>query len=1044
MSDGLTDDIKKDFVNELKDYIPLLRDKADKLNRLSPEASDTNLTELHRLVHAIRGASALIKLNNLSEVASELETIIEAIISDRLDFDATVFSAITNTIDYFDDYAKAVPCDDAISPVSRADILAKLRDISSLASTDDGQDMLSQLLKAADQNEDNSHLVFNANDLSFDDIDGQHDHLALTEDELADVVGHIPKKETQSNADTIPIDFEMPSPQSGASVESESIDLPQAELLEGFYQESEDHFQDLGSVISELEDRIKTTTAIKAQDKERLRLIRRSVHTVKGAAAVVKLKPIASWGHEFENVLDWLYEKASVLSPDAIKVIANATDIFENLVTDPEKVDPQHMEMLRLEFKRLIASGTDDGEQPCQTSIDMTSSKPADVIEMLLPPEENQGVPLKSVERKIDMDTPTLPPDIVKTMRVDLAKVKSLANIGGELTIALSAFDQDMDDLGSMIGEIDRTHFRLKNTARDLELGYEGKAIGKVDIAGPISENMDGTTDGGAEKFSEFDLLELDRYSELSLIIRSLSETAADAGTISQQLSRIHSGFKGYLHHLHILLSELNEKTMRMRMTPMSAISNRMRRTVRETASQLNKKVRLTLEGEHIELDKLVWDKLADPLMHLLRNAVDHGVESKTARRNAGKPETSDIRIQAAHQGNQVVLRISDDGPGIDYDAIRSATIAPDTVDNESDITQEELTDMIFQPGFSTRRTISEVSGRGMGLDVVKENIHELKGNVTVEKSDKDAGTTFLIKLPLTMAVIKALIFDIRGRRYATALYDIKEILRVNPKDLTPQGDKTIYVGGRRLPYYNLSGILGESAPDHQSPDLTQWPLLLIIEKETWQGAVAIDRMYSQRDIVIKNLGNHLGQVKGIAGATVMGDGKVVPILNFEELIRTEIDRPARPLRLKPKTKIQKPLEIMVVDDSVTIRNVVSRLMKRQGWKVLTAKDGVEAIEILYTRKPDVIILDIEMPRMNGYEFMSSIRAQEEFNDLPVIMHTSRASKKHRKKAKSLGVNGFVTKPYEEEYFITLVKELGGKNTGDRKDSELPSDCPSG
>jgi chemosensory pili system protein ChpA (sensor histidine kinase/response regulator) len=615
-------------------------------------------------------------------------------------------------------------------------------------------------------------------------------------------------------------------------------------------------------------------------------------------------------------------------------------------------------------------------------------------------------------------------------MRVDLAKVKSLVNIGGELTIALSAFDQDMDDLGSMIGEIDRTHFRLKNSARDLELGYEGKAIEKVDIAGPLSENPDGFMDGEPENLSEFDLLELDRYSELSLIIRSLSETAADTGTISQQLSRIHSGFKGYLHHLRILLSELNEKTMRMRMTPMSSISNRMRRTVRETASQLNKKVHLTLKGEHIELDKLVWDKLAAPLMHLLRNAVDHGVESRAARRKAGKPETADIRLQAAYQGNQVVIRISDDGPGIDYDAIANATIAPDSVKNESDITQKELTDMIFQPGFSTRHTISEVSGRGVGLDVVKENILGLKGSVIVEASEKDAGTTFLIKLPITMAVIKALIFDIRGRRYATSLYDIKEILRVNPKDLAPQGDKTIYVSGRRLPYYDLSDILDESGPNQHTGDMTQWPLLLIIEKETWQGAVAIDRMYSQRDIVIKNLGNHLGQVKGIAGATVMGDGKVVPILNIEELVRVETDRPARPFRLKPKANIQKPLEIMVVDDSVTIRNVVSRLMKRQGWKVVTAKDGMEAIEALYARQPDVIILDVEMPRMNGYEFMSSIRAQEKFNNLPVIMHTSRASKKHREKAKALGVNGFVTKPYEEKDFIALVKELG------RKDSE--------
>ena len=277
------------------------------------------------------------------------------------------------------------------------------------------------------------------------------------------------------------------------------------------------------------------------------------------------------------------------------------------------------------------------------------------------------------------------------------------------------------------------------------------------------------------------------------------------------------------------------------------------------------------------------------------------------------------------------------------------------------------------------------------------------------------------------MAVINALLFDIAGKRYATALYDIKEILRVNPKDIETQGKKTLNIGGRRIAYYNLSQILGEPDFEPAPGNAALWPLLLIIEKESWQGAVAIDRIYSQRDIVVKNLGTHLGHVEGIAGATVMGDGQVVPILNLEELLRTETGRTHQPHRLRHKERIQRPLEIMVVDDSVAIRNVVSHLMQRQGWKVITAKDGLEAIEVLHTWQPDLIILDIEMPRMNGYEFMRSIRAQQKFKDLPVIMHTSRGSKKHREKAESLGVDAFVTKPYEEETFIALIKDLSRK-----------------
>jgi chemosensory pili system protein ChpA (sensor histidine kinase/response regulator) len=955
MPGTLCDDINIDFVNELKDYIPLMRDKVDRINGLSPEASKTHLTELHRLVHAIRGASALLKLNNLSKVASEFESIVEEIINNRLIFDPAIFDAVTNTIEYFDAYTQEDPCNDAFNQDLRADVLDSLHDIRKRASSNDEHNFLSQFLEVDISNEPESSVP------------------------------------------------------------------PQDELLESFYQEAEDHFQDLGRAIGRLEKRIGAPTTMGPDDKELLRLIRRSIHTVKGAAAVVKLKPIALWGHEFENLLDWLYEEADLLTPDDIKIVADAADMLERFVSDPQNIDPEQVVQLKKKLEQIIGSKPGEGNvnenEPASTSAELGEERL---------PDDNQRDTGAGGDESDALKAPSPSLDHTKTMRIDLAKVASLVNLGGELTIALSAFDQDMDGLGNLIGEIDRTQSRLKKTARDLELGYELKAIGRTDTTASLSDPP-ATIGEATAAFSEFDLLELDRYSELNLIIRSLGETAVDAGTISHHLSKIHSGFKGFLHHLKILLSDLNAKTMRMRMTPMSSITHRMRRTVRETATQLGKKVQLTIQGEHVELDKMVWDKLADPLMHLLRNAVDHGIESQAARRNAGKPETAVIRLEAAYQGNQVVIRIIDDGAGLDYDAIRKTVASPEPNKNGNEITDRDIADIIFQPGFSTCQTISEVSGRGVGLDVVKENIHGLKGSVRVEKSQKGVGTTFVINLPLAMAVINALLFDIAGKRYATALYDIKEILRVDPKDIETQGKKTLNIGGRRLAYYKLSEILAEPEVEPTAVDASQWPLLLIIEKESWQGAVAIDRIHCQRDIVIKSLGTHLGHVKGIAGATVMGDGRVVPILNLEELLSAETGRTHQPHRFKRKDRIQRPLEIMVVDDSVTIRNVVSHLMQRQGWKVLTAKDGLEAIEVLHTWQPDLIILDIEMPRMNGYEFMRSMRAQKEYKDLPVIMHTSRGSKKHREKAESLGVNAFVTKPYEEEDFIALIKDLSRK-----------------
>ncbi len=435
--------------------------------------------------------------------------------------------------------------------------------------------------------------------------------------------------------------------------------------------------------------------------------------------------------------------------------------------------------------------------------------------------------------------------------------------------------------------------------------------------------------------------------------------------------------------------------------------------------------MRLTVQGDHIELDKRVWEKLADPFMHLLRNAIDHGIETPDVRQAAGKPEIATVRVAAAYQGNQVVIRVTDDGAGLDYDVIREAyavartggeTDAPDT---------ESLANLIFQPGFSTCQAVSEVSGRGVGLDVVKENILGLNGTVCVETSEKNVGTTFRITLPLTMAVMKALLFEVGGRRYAMALYDIKEILRLSPEKITDDKNETVDIGGRRLPYYRLADYLAEVAPDPRSGSGDRQPLVLIVDTESWQGAVTIDRMFGQREIVIKSLGTHLRYVKGVDGATVMGDGKVVPILNIEDLLKPgPVEQPHSDRSVSAVHRQQQSLEILVVDDSVSVRTVVARLMQRQGWQVRTAKDGVEAIERLHIRKPDLIILDVEMPRMNGYEFMSSLRAQDAFKDTPVIMLTSRASKKHREKAEALGVNGFMTKPYGDEEFVALVRRL--------------------
>lgn len=1013
-------DITHDFINELKDYIPALRENAGNLMDTGSEKLPADLNEFHRLVHTIRGASSLVKLDDLTKVAAELEEVLEIIIANRLDVDAKVCKAIANAIDYFDTFAKATLSGDDVDEARSATIIEALLAVRESSVKKDGRDLLSNFLSSPDQIWDDGFDP-EADAFAAGSLDATVDCLIAGDNNTADLIANedLEVLEATCKDGTKSIDVTMSGHRQAEDDLQDPVDLSDQALLEGFFQEAEDHFQDLGKALEVLEKQISSPTAMTPESKELIRLIRRSVHTIKGAAAVIKLKTIAAWGHEVEDLLDWLYEEADTITPENVEVLANATDVLERYVAAPQKIDQKQLEQLRFAFKQMMGRDQDDPSSMDQVPSAGLTARPDNSDSM--PPSEDPQPPTDGRSAP-GPGRHMQPPDLgqVKSLRVDMTKIESLVNLSSELTIALSAFDQDMEGLGILIGEIDQARSRLKRTARDLELGYEVKAIQQLGAAPALA-----AAGGDASAFSDFDLLELDRYSELNLIIRSLSETAVDVSTISRQLSDIYGGFDAYLNRLRILLSELNEKTMRMRMTPMSTMINRLRRTVRETAAKLNKKVRLSIEGDHIELDKRVWEKLADPFMHLLRNAVDHGIETPDVRKAAGKPEIATVRIAAAYQGNQVVIRVTDDGAGLDYDVIREAfavarsggeTDAPDT---------QALANLIFQPGFSTCQAISEVSGRGVGLDVVKDNILGLNGTVCVETSEKNVGTTFRITLPLTMAVMKALLFEVGGRRYAMALYDIKEILRLNPEKITGDKNKAVDIGGRRLPYYHLAEYLAEVVPDPSYRSGDRRPLVLIVDTESWQGVVAIDRMLGQREIVIKSLGTHLRYVKGVDGATVMGDGQVVPILNIEDLLKPgPVEQPRFDRSERTAHAQQQPLEILVVDDSVSVRTVVARLMQRQGWQVRTAKDGIEAIERVHTRKPDLIILDVEMPRMNGYEFMSSLRAQDAFKETPVIMLTSRASAKHREKAEALGVNGFMTKPYENEAFVALVRRL--------------------
>jgi len=987
------------FIDEVKAYLPALFKGVSSL-KTNPHQSDL-LKEIHRLVHTIKGAAAMIGITGLGRIASEMEEALEEIIAGKLTFDEDVFQAFHATLKRFEIYCRCMLSDGVNARKLLNETAQSLRRVRGLAS-DENDLALKALLESVPEREGGEQ-----------DADDETAMLSSAvghaqSDQLAD----IPNDEAEEGMEGLIIapDIESPDsePEDGMS---QALPLkvtqttPSPELLATFYDEAEEHLDNMGHVLNTLDAQVDAPMNISPALHENIRLIRRYVHTLKGAAAVIGFQDCANWAHYMEDLLDWMYTETQTITPQMIAVLSESADLLTMSVDDPSVTHSMKAKQLKKELSYFFTSEPPVHEKSARKKSD--ASKKSDF---------HPDTP----DTKTSASVFSGPG---KTLRIETLRVDELVNLVGELIITGSGFDQKMELFKEALYELELARERLRGIARDMEIGYEVKALehlGKLGMASGQAGHPESLSE-----FEEFDTLELDRYSQLNLIIRTLNESTIDVGAIYAQLTAAHSDFEGHINRQRVLLSELQDKTMRMRMTPMAVITNRLRRTVREIAGTLNKKVRLMIEGEAIELDRQIWEKIIDPLMHLLRNAVDHGIESAAIRKKQGKPQTAVVNLIASREGNQVVIRVKDDGAGLNYSAIRKAAMEKKLTEGIDLMHDEELNKFIFQSGFSTCREISKISGRGVGMDVVRENIRELKGVIHIA-SEKGRGTEFIIKIPLTLAAVRALLFSVKGCTLALPLNDISEIMRIKPDNIITHPQQAVRIGDEVLPFYHLASILNILERDPEITPHQVDPLVLIVNSAGRRNVLVIDYLIAQREIVIKSTGSHLRYVKGISGVTIMGDGSVVPILNIDALLGVE------PVVAEPVTSDFSPsdllpaksLEIMIVDDSVSIRQVVSRLIEDQGWRVQTAKDGIDALEKLRDLHPDLIVLDIEMPRMNGYEFINALKTQPGYGDIPVIMLTSRTAAKHREKAATLGVKGFIVKPYNDDEFINLIIEV--------------------
>lgn len=813
-------------------------------------------------------------------------------------------------------------------------------------------------------------------------------------------------------------------------------DLDQ-EIVGIFVEEAED-------IISNLEETLHAWQNSPKQ-AEFADQLKRDLHTLKGGARMAGFNALGQYTHDFESTID------------ATKDYNEA--YFATLATNQEWLSRSY------DIARRIAAGDKTADVQEQiTALQVFISQPQGSIEEPVDSPLNEGQPLLAEGGSSQVAPTAQPPvliekkdfsadlenfsrhvkpsdrpfgaqgEVKEVVRIGAETLDTLVNLSGENIIFRGRVEEQVSDFNHSLDEMDATIVRLQEQVR--RLGTETEA--QIDYR---REQIEASGES-----ANFDPLEMDRYSHLQQLSGSLVESASDLYDLKETLSDKLVGTESLLVHQSRINTDLQEGLMQTRMVPFSRIVPRLRRIVRQISQEVGKDVQLKMENIHGEMDRTVLDRIVAPLEHLIRNAVDHGIETQEQRKKAHKPATGTIAITTYRQGGDIIIRLADDGEGLDMARIRDRAVEKELMRKDAPLSDNEIAQFIFHPGFSTSQAMSEISGRGVGLDVVSSEVRQLGGSVDIQSS-AGLGAQFTLVLPFTLSVNRALMINVTGDHYALSLNSIDGVHFISRDKLAEvtAGGGIINYAGRDYALHNLGSLLnaevradGQAVMAPLTEMLSDSVAIVLFHSDNRYFAAQVDEIVGTQEIVVKSLGAQFSTVPGLGGATVLSDGRVVVIIDLNELARVAIsegtlisqDREKAPQQALVRDTA--PAEhaadeatyVLVVDDSVTVRKVTSRILKRQGYRVATAKDGIEALKVMQDETPALMLLDIEMPRMDGFEVATRVRASVTLKDIPILMITSRTGDKHRQRAMELGVNKYMGKPYQEEELLGTIDEL--------------------
>ena len=806
------------------------------------------------------------------------------------------------------------------------------------------------------------------------------------------------------------------------------------EVLEFFIPEAEEHLQAVTECLLSLETN---------SNPEEIHRLFRSMHTIKGSAAQVGLHRLSAVAHRVEDLFGQLRDGALHPNAEIVDLCLEAVDVLKKFL---HRQWSSNAEMAAAVDPLLARIAELAPEESAETSEAESSFGDGSAPE---------AAPSTAALRPAQV----LPQP--KSVRIALDRLDRMMNAVGELVINRTRMLGRLSELSKLVEVLNFSKARLSSKVSDFQDKHEFSRVNVSLAPGSQPPQMDtfrghvtsmpAITSNDLLEFSE---LEMDRYDDFNILSRSLTEISADVTEVLTQLEGFMGRVDSDIDEFTKLAHHLQDEITAARMVPIGNLYTRLSRTVRDAAKATGKPVDLTLEGAETELDNNIIQHISDPLIHLARNAVAHGLEDPGERRGAGKSEKGHIAVRAYHRGNHIFIEVEDDGRGINYEKVRERVIDLGAISPvaAAELTERELREFLFRPGFSTASSMTELAGRGVGLDVVRANVHALNGEIEV-RSEEGRGACFTVKVPLTLIISQALFVRCGTSVFALPLAVVEEIRRLRPDEIEDVGGKLL-TRVRDVVTEVIRLDLQLALPPLEP--LNGYFHMVIVKVAGRQVGVVVEEVLGKDEIVIKNLGDYMRRVKLFPGTTIAPDGSLILLIDLNRLISADTaERNALPAS-SPAARVfapgaeavaagsipaeaVDPVEndrvVVVADDSISVRKFVGRMLEKAGYRVKLASDGLEASEIVAQVGCHLVITDLEMPRMNGYELMAHLRQNPATRRIPVLVVTSRAGAKHRDRAMKEGASGFLTKPVQEDQLVSTVEGLLGVETPERRPS---------